>query len=241
LACDLMEPVRPEVDKFVLNWLKAAPLSRSDFFEERDGNCRLMAKFAERLSQTAPTWARSVAPIAEWFAQEIFRSSKPRSPQLPARLTQRHRREVKGADPLPVAKPSVRPMNVCRTCGAQLASRSILQCAQCWQAESVSHMQNVARAGRETSHAPESQAKRSATQKINTQAAWDWDPSTQPRWLTPRFYSKRIRPILPSISCSSIVKALGVTRGYANEIRKGRLPHPRQWEKLAKLSGVPLK
>jgi CRISPR-associated protein Cas1 len=238
LACDLMEPIRPEVDKFLLDWLKSAPLSRSYFFEERNGNCRLMAQFAERLSQTAPNWARLVAPVAEWLAQELFRSSKPRPLQLPARLTQRHRREVKGADPLPKAKFTVRPMNVCRTCGAQLASRSIGQCAQCWQAESVPHMQNVARVGRETSHAPESQAKRSATQKINTQAAWDWDPSNQPSWLTPDFYSKRIQPILPSISRLTLVKALGVSAGYANEIRKGRLPHPRHWQLLARLAGI---
>jgi hypothetical protein len=76
LACDLMQPVRPEFDKFVLDWLKAVPLSRSDFFEERDGNCRLMAQFAERLSQTASIWARLVAPIAEWFVQEVFRTSR---------------------------------------------------------------------------------------------------------------------------------------------------------------------
>jgi CRISPR-associated endonuclease Cas1 len=54
LACDLMEPIRPEVDKFLLDWLKSALLSRNHFFEERNGNCRLMAQFAEKLSQTAP-------------------------------------------------------------------------------------------------------------------------------------------------------------------------------------------
>jgi CRISPR-associated protein Cas1 len=234
LACDLMESIRPEVDKFLLDWLKSAPLSRNHFFEERNGNCRLMAQFAERLSQTAPTWARLVAPVAEWFAQELFRSTKPRSLQLPARLTQRHRREVKGADPLPKAKAPVQPINICRSCGAQLAGRS-KQCGICWQADSVQHMQNVARIGRETSHAPESQAKRSATQTINTQAAWDWDPSTQPSWLTPDFYSKRIQPILPSVSRLALVKALGVSPGYANEIRKGRLPHPRHWMVLARI------
>jgi CRISPR/Cas system-associated endonuclease Cas1 len=43
LACDLMEAVRPEVDAFVLDWLKREPLPSSSFLEQRDGNCRLMA------------------------------------------------------------------------------------------------------------------------------------------------------------------------------------------------------
>jgi CRISPR/Cas system-associated endonuclease Cas1 len=73
LACDLMEPVRPDVDAFVLDWLRREPLPRNLFFEHRDGNCRLMSAFASKLLETAPTWARLVTPIAEWFAQEIHK------------------------------------------------------------------------------------------------------------------------------------------------------------------------
>jgi CRISPR/Cas system-associated endonuclease Cas1 len=53
LACDLMEPVRPDMDAFVLDWLKHGLLLRNHFFEQRDGNCRLMDAFASSLSQTA--------------------------------------------------------------------------------------------------------------------------------------------------------------------------------------------
>jgi CRISPR-associated endonuclease Cas1 len=236
LACDLMEPIRPEVDKFVFDWLKSVPLSRSNFFEERDGNCRLMAQFAERLSQTAPTWARLVAPVAEWFAQELFRSSAARPLQLPARLTQRHRREAKGADSLPRLASAVKPTNVCRTCGKELDRRSNRFCVQCGEAESVERMAAVAQLGREVSHGARSEAKRSATQKINTQAAWDWDPSSNPNWLTADFYSKNIRPRLQLKSSSAIGKLLGVSRAYANEVRKGRMPHPRHWMSLAELT-----
>ena len=69
LACDLMEPIRPQVDAYVLDWLTREPIRREWFFEQRDGNCRLMAPFAVRLAETAPTWGRAVAPIAEWVAQ----------------------------------------------------------------------------------------------------------------------------------------------------------------------------
>jgi len=40
LACDLMEPVRPQVDAFLLDWISRGPLRREWFFEQRDGNCR---------------------------------------------------------------------------------------------------------------------------------------------------------------------------------------------------------
>jgi CRISPR-associated endonuclease Cas1 len=43
LACDLMEAVRTQVDEYVLNWITKQTLRREWFFEERDGNCRLMA------------------------------------------------------------------------------------------------------------------------------------------------------------------------------------------------------
>ena len=37
LACDLMEPVRPQVDAFLLDWILKEPLKREWFFEQRDG------------------------------------------------------------------------------------------------------------------------------------------------------------------------------------------------------------
>jgi CRISPR-associated protein Cas1 len=56
LACDLMEPVRPHVDTFLLDWIMREPLKREWLFEQSDGNCRLMAEFTAPLSETAPMW-----------------------------------------------------------------------------------------------------------------------------------------------------------------------------------------
>jgi CRISPR/Cas system-associated endonuclease Cas1 len=46
LACDLMEAARPQVDAYLLDWITRQPLKREWFFEQRDGNCRLMGPFA---------------------------------------------------------------------------------------------------------------------------------------------------------------------------------------------------
>lgn len=61
LACDIMEAARPAVDAWLWSWLTREPLRRSDFFEERNGNCRLMGTFAAKLSETAPAWGKGCA------------------------------------------------------------------------------------------------------------------------------------------------------------------------------------
>jgi hypothetical protein len=100
-SCDLMEVIRPKIDAFVLDWFPREPLTRQSFWEGRNGNCRLASAVATRLSETADTWRKLVAPVAEYVAKELWSSiSKPAS-RLPrllltSRLTQTHRRAVKG-------------------------------------------------------------------------------------------------------------------------------------------------
>ena len=83
LACDLMEPIRAQIDAYLLDWVTRQPLRREWFFEERDGNCRLMGSFALRLSETLPIWRRAVAPVAEWVARAFW--STIRRPDAPIR------------------------------------------------------------------------------------------------------------------------------------------------------------
>jgi CRISPR-associated endonuclease Cas1 len=231
LACDLMEVVRPEVDAFVLNWIRRGPLSRNYFFEQRDGNCRLMGPFAAQLSQSAPTWARLVAPVAEWFAQEISRpkTSKPRV--FPTRLTHQNRRAVRSNSPAPVGNRGPTPIKLCRLCGAQIKSKSGT-CVTCSKPIHTSRLTKAAHIGRVASHAAKSEAKRASTQQRNLRAIWDWKPTDRPSWLTEKYYSEKIQPVLSVKSGRSIAKLLGVSCGYAGHIRKGKVPHPRHWEAL---------
>jgi CRISPR-associated endonuclease Cas1 len=93
LACDLMEPIRPHVDRYLLDWIFQEPLHRKWFAERSDGNCRLVASFAARLSETAPTWARAVAPIAEMVARTLSSGVKKqiRSGLPPTKMRPKHR------------------------------------------------------------------------------------------------------------------------------------------------------
>jgi CRISPR-associated endonuclease Cas1 len=237
LACDVMEPVRPQVDAYLLDWITRKSLSREWFFEQRDGNCRLMAPLAVRLSETAPTWGRAVAPIAEWVAHAFWSTIRKPDRALATRLTQSVKRESRAGRIAP-AVPAPRPQTICQGCGKVIASGST-NCAVCAAPVSRQRMENVARLGRAASKTAQARARVSATQRHQTAARLSWQSSDQPDWLTEEAYTEKIKPRLAGASISEITNALDVSFPYAAAIRAGRRrPHPRLWEKLAKLVGV---
>jgi hypothetical protein len=79
-SCEVFRPpdsrphhiARLSTCSYIIKWTPTCwsvtkqPLKREWFFEERNGNARLMAPLTERLSETALIWARAVAPVAEW-------------------------------------------------------------------------------------------------------------------------------------------------------------------------------
>ncbi len=239
LACDLMEVVRPEVDAFLLDWITREPLKREWFFEQRDGNCRLMAELAIKLSETAPTWGRAVAPVAEWIAETLWsgRRKPSRGVSLPTRLTQSHKREAKGVSSFPTPIPIARRENVCRGCGKTIQKRSI-NCAQCQIEGATERLVDAARIGRVAARSPEARAKHVASRRRHAEACSAWDESTQPTWLTKEAFSRQIQPLLVNMPAAAIRARIDVSRWYAGKIRKGYCPHPRHWQALATLVGA---
>jgi len=240
LACDLMEPVRPQVDAYLLDWITREPLRREWFFEQRDGNCRLMGSFAIRLCETAPTWARAIAPIAERLARTLWTTvRRPARPSGPAtRLTQRRKREAKGSASIPPPAPAPRPQSICRVCGTYIdAGRSY--CASCAVAVSREGLIEAAKLGRVGGHSPQARARQAEKQRRHAAEVKVWNPSDQPDWLTEEVYREKIQPRLAGITVPVMSSALGISQPYAAVIRAGRyLPHPRHWETLARLVGV---
>jgi len=239
LACDLMEVVRPQVDAFVLDWITREPLKREWFLEQRDGNCRLMAQLAIKLSETAPTWARAVAPVAEWVADALWsRMRKPTgSTSLPTRLTQRHKREAKGMSSGPPPIPRPLRDNLCGGCG-KIIRPGRNNCAECAIGGATQRLVSAASRGRMAARTPESRAKHVASRRRHAEACSEWDASRQPAWLTSEVFSQQIQPLLANIATSAIRSQLGISRWYAGKIRRGYRPHPRHWQALAELVGV---
>jgi CRISPR-associated endonuclease Cas1 len=236
LACDIMEPIRPSVDAWLLDWIMREPFQRSDFFEERNGNCRLLKNLTTKLSETMSVWGKLVAPWAEYVAYTLWATtSRVGSTPIPTRLTQRHRREAKGGLPAPTVS-IPKPDRVCRGCGKSIrAGRR--DCGKCAIETATKRLGDAARIGRIAGHTPEALAKEGKSQRQHANARSLWEASSQPSWLTPEFYSEKIQPQLAGVSTSAIATRIGVSRWYAGKLRRGYRPHPRHWQGLAQLVG----
>lgn len=210
LACDLMEPIRPRVDAFLLDWLHREPLQRKGFFEERNGNCRLTSGFAATLSETSRMWRQALGPFAEWIVHTLWATtSHPSRVKTPAtRLTQSRKRETKGI----LTETQVVPL--------ALHKNSLI----------------VPSPIRLNAHDPISQVRRADTQRRQSAARRDWKLSDKPEWLTEEAYREKILPRLRELAVSTIALTLTVSEPYAMNIRAGRcIPHPRHWQPLARL------
>jgi hypothetical protein len=237
LACDLMEVCRPRgVDAFVLNWLQSEPLRKSDFWEDRNGNCRIVSSLVIKLCETSDTWRRLVAPVAEYVAQELWTSvskATSRAKLIATRLMQRNKREAKGSPSFPRTKPAPQPQSICRVCGnSVLFGRSY--CSECDAITARERIVEIAKVGRIASQAPGPKARRAETQRRHALAKKAWQSSSLPDWLTEEVYVNKIQPLLGRIANPVIMSALGVSVTYAVAIRSGRRrPHPRHWLTLA--------
>jgi hypothetical protein len=185
LALDVLEPVRPDVERWLVSWVMREPFRKADFFETATGNCRLKSHLCARLSETAPTWGKLVAPWAEYVARTLWASTSPSKSErkLSTPLTQQHRREAKGRQASRVSVP--RLQRVCRGCGAVLGSNQSEYCAICGVSVSRTNMIETARRGRAAFlNSEKSRARLSASQKRQNAARRGWLASSLPVWLT---------------------------------------------------------
>jgi CRISPR-associated endonuclease Cas1 len=239
LACDLMEPVRPLVDSYLLDWITTQPLKREWFFEQRNGNARLMASLAERLSQTALTWARAVGPVAEWVAQAFWsrQAAKGSEHLLPTRLTHRRRSEGRGKEFTPSAVPVARQPRLCELCGAEGVKNRY--CRSCGVEVSREIMTRAALAGHAKPRTAQTKARMSKALSDHAVAISWWSSSNLPAWLTEEFYLREIQPKLQTLKVREIAAALQLSYQYAALIRAGRCrPHPRHWQALTDVVGL---
>jgi hypothetical protein len=187
------------------------------------GNARLMASLTEKLSQTAATWGRAVAPVAEWVAQALWSSagkSTSKEPSLPTRLTQRHRSEGRGNAFKQRGDVTPRRPKICVVCGSEgVNGRYCRGCAveaarkTMADAASLRHLK------------PKSKKEKECLSRVLSNHAvantW-WDPSSQPSWLNQECYVQKIQPLLRSRKVREIASAIQVSNLYAGFIRSGR-------------------
>ncbi|MFY9663241.1 MAG: CRISPR-associated endonuclease Cas1, partial [Candidatus Cybelea sp.] len=73
-ALDAMEPVRADVDAFLLDLVEDRVFTTRDFAELSNGICRIAAPLTHELALTLPHWRECLLPIAAHLAQR-FRES----------------------------------------------------------------------------------------------------------------------------------------------------------------------
>jgi CRISPR-associated endonuclease Cas1 len=240
LSFDVMEPVRPMVDAYLLNWVGRETLKREWFFEQRDGNCRLMGSIATRLSETAQTWAHAVAPFAEMVARTFWSTIRKqvRHHRPATRLTQLHRREARTIPSATPVAPLPHTQSICRECGAEIGCGRTW-CATCANVLNTEGLIKAAEKGRTAAQSDRAQIRRSETQRGHATAKAGWQSSDLPSWLSEEIYLCDIQPRLKMITLSTLASKLGISIPYAVDIRSGRrMPHPRHWQTLGRLVNI---
>jgi CRISPR-associated endonuclease Cas1 len=250
LPLDLMEPVRPVVDGWVLAMLSLQVFRKNDFHERADGFVSIVPPLSHSLAETMPQWAEAIGPWTE-RAAAIFASVSPYKVPIPTRLTQRNR-VTRARKPRPTQSGlDVRVARACAECGTPTQGRRKL-CDGCLaEAKIRSSAAAAARsqAARERRRAAgEAQptwapsvngarAERMRQQKAERDA---WEAAHQGEaWDSAAF--EPIRKALAEVPMSAVMQATGMSRGACAAIRSGRQPcHPRHWEVLARLAGMSL-
>lgn len=248
LACDLMEAVRPAVDGYVLRLLRTHTFRAADFFETRQGVCRILPSLAKQLAETAPRWATAIAPVAEHVARTLMegqQTGKGATRKVPTPLTQANRsagRDAVRVQPKPTQLQDHGPKLAkgCKGCGVPLASGRRGYCDTCLaqrreeQKEEFSAIGVESRArlraeGQDTSHGGLAGQRRGATHVQRMREAREWEAEHGAE-RDPEAFKRDILPKLQGVPLRKLMEATGLSLRYCSLIRRGdKTPHPKHW------------
>jgi CRISPR-associated endonuclease Cas1 len=267
LACDLMEIVRPDVDAYLLDLLASRVFARRDFFETREGVCRVLPPLTHALAETSHRWASLIAPHAEALVKNLLnlqppdalavsglaptrRSTKTASAQTPTPLTQANRRRSGQKKPESHSLHSISVTSRCKVCGAALPARDRQYCDDCFETRRAEIEANFApagltalatlrAAGQDPAHGGAAGKQRGQTNAKHVAATLVWQRKHDNEPLTLDEFTSEILPRLQSISLVDLMAATGLSRRYCWLIRTGqRTPHPRHWIKLIRAAST---
>jgi hypothetical protein len=247
LAADLMEPVRPKVDRFVLDLLADRYFAAADFYETRQGVCRVTPALGRDLAATSPVWARAVGRVAEDVARLL---TDPARPAPPTPITGRRRAESRpqGARAGRASSGLAAVPRRCSTCGAPTSGQRRACSEACAAAAAADDSATLASVGaatfealrevgfhRELSPAGRRRIGTRATELLRAAQAWrrthQWPEDMGA-------FARDILPGLADVPPATITRATGLSSGYVRRVKAGEVtPHPMWWETLRQISG----
>jgi CRISPR-associated endonuclease Cas1 len=238
MALDLLEPVRPEVESWLLGVLRERVFGFREFGERPDGVVRVAAPLAAALASTGPRWRTALAPWTERVARALLTGQ-------PTPLTQDHRSAGRAAQrrrPRRTSSPGQLALPAgCETCGVPVTSGR-RRCAACLANERTERLttglatiRRARAAGHDPAHGGDAARRRGQTNAEHgrQRAAWD-GPAGDPE----RFRSDVLSRIA-DVPVAELARRTGLSLTYVSLIRRGeRVPHPRYWAALAEAPGA---
>jgi CRISPR-associated endonuclease Cas1 len=249
LALDLIEPVRPAVDRFVLDLVAERTFHKRDFVERSDGHVRVAAPLTHELATLMPTWRRAIAghaeAVAHLFADQVVGKLVKGTPLTNAKATSAQaavrRRKTAAARAKAeaintehrLAQPIRRPKTTdveraatlfatCIDCGGPLARSRHVRCPACWERQPGQSRDARKRRGRSIAM---------ARTELERWKAEHPHANADPEAFEP------VHAGLAAVKLSAIAAACGVSKATASAWRAGRyVPPLRHWEALAALA-----
>jgi CRISPR-associated endonuclease Cas1 len=255
LALDAMEPVRADVDAFLLDLLEDREFTARDFGELSNGICRMAAPLTHEIALTLPHWRECLRPIAASLAQS-FREplgkgrTKPGPVKSSLLATPR-----KASQPRPYATrkwrtPSTeaRPSSpiACAMCGEPVLKRRRRHCDACMPKARREHGRRAMEAARKAlaaqTAAGNDPRRGAAVNRARGQAISErhrrirsW-AREHPGQRDEAWFQREIALKLDAFSLKAIAAATGLSLAACSRIRAGaKVPHPRHWEALRRL------
>jgi CRISPR-associated endonuclease Cas1 len=237
LALDLIEPVRPEVEGYVLDLLASRTFRKAELTETNEGHVRLRPPLTHELAESLPRWREAIAPLAEEVAHILgaviagrfvpatpLTSSRAKTAQavVKARKAEASRRTQRNAPPRqqPVGAVSL-PLG-CVDCGAVLTNPRHVRCTNCMVADPRQTLAIRRRRG-------------DAIASRKRQLA-EWEAAHPDVAYDPELFRREILPRLQGVKLAEIAKAAGCSKASASDIRRGKwAPHVSTWAALARL------
>jgi len=250
LAADLMEPVRPLVDRYVLRLIAGRTFRAADFFETRQGVCRVTPPLARELALTTPAWAAAVGRVAEDVANRL--EPVKRDGRLSATPLSGRRRSASrpgGGRDRPARGPAVAAVaGRCSACGGPTEARR----ATCSEACDASRRDVGRRAFAAAGPAAlrrqraqgiealddEARAQLGARQRERQAEENAWNEA-HPERPDPEAFRRDVLPAIHGVPLRELARRTGLSVSYCGLIRRGvEVPHARWWGALASPSGL---
>lgn len=249
---DVLEPIRPHVDAFVLRLAQEHTFTRADFFENRDGVCRVMPPLSHRLSETAGQWAKLLRPLAHRLARHFERAgaSGPgeriavsrelaadrQSNPLPALLRARK-------TPSPIPDVPTGSERRCRRCGSVIEAKRRVYCPACVASLPAMASEYAVKALRRRQREQQGIGPSAETRQLMGDArsrraadirAWE---AAHPIIPSPQRFAADILPMLSDVRAQDIRDATGLSISYCRRVLRGQyVPHPMHWDVFKALS-----